>query len=117
MPSGGERAIRREPLIRAAVRRQIIATFRLAEALSRYAAASIADGMSPEQSRQATTETAAELADLAALLARLARLDLAPEQRRALARRLAADGLTVREIAVQVGRSPRQVRDYLRGRS
>ena len=39
MPSGGERAIRRETLIRAAARRQIIETLRIAEALSTYAAA------------------------------------------------------------------------------
>ena len=61
-------------------------------------------------------EGAAELVTVAGALRRLTRPDLDAAQRRALAVRLASDGLSQREIARQVGRSERQVWSYLHGR-
>jgi DNA-binding NarL/FixJ family response regulator len=108
---------RRETLTREAARRQAVATLHLASAIADYAARSIADGLSPQQARAATADAAAELAELAALLRRLTELDLDPAGRRALAVQLAADGLSHRRIAAQIGRSKRTVWGYLHGRS
>ena len=58
-----------------------------------YAAASIGNGLSPDDARRAALDVAAELAELAAALRRLTRLDLDAAQRRALAVELAASGL------------------------
>ena len=118
VPQSAAQPARREALAREAARRQAVATLRLASAVAAYAAGQISNGLGPEQAGRAALDAAGELAGLAALLRQLtlARPDLDPAGRRALALRLAADGVSQREIARRVGRSERRVWDYLRGR-
>ena len=114
MPSRVEQPARHETTAREAARRAAVDTLKIAEAIARYSAEQIGNGLSPEQARVAALETAGELELIAAKLRRLTRLDLAPADRRALALDLAAAGWSQRQIAVQVGRSKRTVWDYLR---
>jgi hypothetical protein len=95
----------------AARRRQAVATLRVAEATCAYAAAQLADGLSPEQARAAAAEMAGVLAATAEALRRSVRLGLA--ERRVLARQLAGLGLSKHEVAVRLGVSDRAVFGYL----
>lgn len=116
MPSRAASPARREALTREAARRSAVDVLRVASAITAYASRELANGLSPEQARVATMEAARELQLVAGKLMALARVrpGLDPAGRRALAVELAAAGLSQRQIAEQVGRSPRQVRDYLR---
>ena len=82
---------------------------RVGESMCGYAAASIGNGLSPDDARRAALDVAAELAELAAALRRLTRLDLDAAQRRALAVELAASGLSQRQIGEQLGVSKKTV--------
>ena len=113
MPESAEQSAERKAL----ARRAAVDTLKIASAIADYAASAIGDGLSPEAARRATLDAAGELEITAASLRRLVLGRLSPAERRALAVGLAADGLTVRQIAAQVGRSERQVQDYLRGRA
>ena len=96
-------------------RRQAVATLRLAEAVARYAAARVADGIGPEEARLAVWDAAEELDDLAVLLRRLA--GSRTPGRRAAARELASAGLPRREIADRLRVTQGVVRGYLRAGS
>ena len=108
----------REAIARQARRRQAVTVLRVGETVCGYAAAQLADGLSPEAARQAARDAAAELEVIAGTLRRLTRPrpDLDAAGRRALAVELARRGLSHRQIAARVGRSERRVWDYLRGR-
>ena len=93
-------------------RRQAVATLRLAEAVARYAASRVADGIGPEEARLAVWDAAGELDELAVLLRRLA--GARAPGRRVAAVELASAGMPRQEIAVRLGVSPRSVRGYLR---
>ncbi len=109
MPSRAAKPIRRGTLTRDAARRQAVAVLRFGESMCAYAAGQLADGLSPEQARQAALDAAAELAGLAGALRRLTRLDLDRAQRRALAVELAASGMSQRQIAEQLGVSKKTI--------
>lgn len=108
-------AVRRRLPREAARRRQAVATLRLAEAVARYAADQVANGLAPEQARAAAIDAAGELAELAALLRKLTRLG--PAKRRELALELGGLGWDKQRIAVRLGLSDRTVRYYFRPRS
>ncbi len=93
-------------------RRQAVATLRLAEAVARYAAARVADGIGPEEARLAVWDAAGELDELAALLRRLA--GARAPGRRAAAAELASAGVPRQEIAVRLKVSQRAAQGYLR---
>ncbi len=93
-------------------RRQAVATLRLAEAVARYAAARVADGIGPEEARCAVWDAAGELDELAGLLRRLA--GARAPGRRAAAGELASAGLPRQEIADRLRVSRSAVRGYLR---
>jgi DNA-binding NarL/FixJ family response regulator len=119
MPSSAAQSARRETT-REAARREAVTVLRLAEAIARYSAEQIGNGLSPKAAQQAAIDTAGELEAAAGKLRRLTRPDPAERRadaRRALAVELAASGLSHRQIAVQVGRSKRTVWGYLRGGS
>jgi DNA-binding NarL/FixJ family response regulator len=109
VPSRAAKPIRRGTLTRDAARRQAVDTLRIGESMCAYAAGQLADGLSPEQARQAALDAAAELADLAGALRRLTRLDLDRAQRRALAVELAASGMSQSQIAEQLGVSKKTI--------
>lgn len=117
MPSSAEPSARREATAREVARRRAVDMLRLAESIAGYAAAQLANGLSPEQARRAALDAAGELDAVAGNLRRLAvaRLDVA--ERRALAAELAASGMSARQIAGQIGVAPSTVWDYLSGRS
>ena len=97
----------------AARRRQAVVTLRLAEAVARYAADQVADGLSPAEARQAAIDAAGELAGLASVLWTLTRLG--PADRARLARLMTGAGMTRREAATRLGVCERTVRYYLAG--
>ena len=99
-------AVRRRLPREAARRRQAVATLRLAEAVARYAADQMANGLAPEQARAAAIDAAGELAELAALLRKLTRLG--PAERRELALELGGLGWDKHRIAVRLGLSDRR---------
>ncbi len=106
MPESAAKSAERKARARAAGRRrQAVEELRLAEAVSGYAAGQVANGLSSEEARRAVVEAAAELELIAIGLRRLARLCV--EERRALARMLAAHGVTQQRVAVLVGVSER----------
>ena len=113
MPESAAQSAERKAL----ARRAAVDTLKIASAIADYAASAIGDGLSPEAARRATLDAAGELEITATSLRRLVLGRLSPAERRALAVALAADGLTVRQIAARLGRSERQVQDYLRGRA
>ena len=96
-------AVRRRLPREAARRRQAVATLRLAEAVARYAADQMANGLAPEEARAAAIDAAGELAELAALLRKLTRLG--PAERRELALELGGLGWDKQRIAVRLGLS------------
>ena len=108
-------AVRRRLPREAARRRQAVATLRLAEAVARYAADQVANGLAPKEARAAAIDAAGELAELAALLRKLTRLG--PAERRELALELGGLGWDKQRIAVRLGLSDRTVRYYFRPRS
>ena len=113
MPEPAEMHAERDRRAReAARRRQAVATLRLAEAVARYAADQVADGLSPAEARQAAIDAAGELAGLAALLRKLTRLG--PAERRSLTRQLTALGMSQREVADRLGISLRTAWAYAR---
>jgi DNA-binding CsgD family transcriptional regulator len=95
-------------------RRQAADELRLAASLAEYAAGQIGNGLTPGQARRAAVEAAGELEAAAAAVRRLARLRLA--ERRAVAKLLAAQGMSRVEIARRLGVSDRAVYYYVRGR-
>ena len=97
-------------------RRQAIHALRLAEAVAGYAAGQVSDGLSPAEARRAVIEAAGALAALSAALRRLAWLDDDPAERRAVARELAALGMSRRDVADRLGVSETAVRGYLNSR-
>jgi DNA-directed RNA polymerase specialized sigma24 family protein len=104
-------------LAREAARRRVVDTLRLTASIAEYSARALANGLSPEQARQATLDVAAELEHIAAKLRRLtrtARLD--PDARRALVADLAASGWSQRRIAEAVGTHKRSVWNDLHDR-
>ena len=113
MPSSAEQSAERKAL----ARREAVTVLRVGESMCGYAAAQLANGLSPEQARQAALDVAAELEITAGKLRRLALARLDPAERRALVVELASTGMSQRQIAVRVGRSKRTVWGYLRGRS
>jgi predicted DNA-binding protein (UPF0251 family) len=109
--------VRCEVLIREAARSETVTVLRLAAAIAGYAAGQVGNGLSPEHARRAVLDAAAELDAAAAALRRLTRLDparLGPAERRALAVRLAASGMSQQRAAEQVGVARRTLRGYLR---
>ena len=114
---GSARKVRKRLAYEAARRREAVTVLQIAECTCRYGASVLANGAGPAEARAAAMECAAELVTVAGALRRLTRPDLDAAQRRALAVRLASDGLSQREIARQVGRSERQVWSYLHGRA
>jgi hypothetical protein len=99
----------------AARRRSAVTMLQIAECGCRYAAHQLnGSGLGAAEARAVAVEMAAELAQAAEALLRLTRLSL-PE-RRALARRLAAQGMPTRQVAWRVGVCERTVRFYLAGR-
>ena len=115
MPEPAAASAERERLAREDGRRQAAALLRLSESVSRYAAGQVSDGLSPAEARRAVIEAAGALAELARSLRRLAWLD-DPAERRAVARELAADGMSRRDVADRLGVSETSVRNYVRGR-
>ena len=107
-------AVRRRLPREAARRRQAVATLRLAEAVARYAADQLANGLAPEEARAAAIDAAGELAEMAALLRKLTRLG--PAERRELALELGGLGWDKHRIAVRLGLSDSAVRYYFRPR-
>ena len=93
VPETADAVRRRLPAREAARRRQAVATLRLAEAVARYAADQMANGLAPGEARAAAIDAAGELAELAALLRKLTRLG--PAERRELALELRRAGLGV----------------------
>ena len=115
MPESAETKARRKAVARAAERRRrAVAELRLAESLCGYAAAQLANGLSPEQARLAALETAGELTAIAAVVRRAAWTTTA--DRRRLAAMWAGRGLPTKAIADRLGVSDWTVRAYLRGR-
>jgi DNA-binding NarL/FixJ family response regulator len=100
---------------RSAVRREAVDVLRLAASTAGYAAEQIGNGLGPEQARRAAAEAAAELEATAAALRRLARRAAQPgaAERRELAVRLSASGLTPQEIAGRIGVRRQTVSGYL----
>jgi hypothetical protein len=116
VPESLERAAERKTLTREAVRRRAaVDTLRIGESMCGYAAAQLANGLSPAAARRAALDVAGELELMAVELRRLTRLR--PDERRGLAVQLAALGLPTRRIAAVVGVSDRSVRYYVRGRA
>jgi DNA-directed RNA polymerase specialized sigma24 family protein len=106
-----------DQLGREAARRRAVDTLRVAEAVARYGAEAVGNGLGPEESRRAVVEVAAELEAIAGTLRRLARSGrLDPAGRRALVVQLAADGMSQRAIGRAVGVSKRTVWDDLHAR-
>jgi Homeodomain-like domain len=104
-----------DPLTREAARRRAVNTLRVAEAVARYGAEAVGNGLGPEEARRAAVEVAVELEHVAATLRRLARTArLDPAGRRVLVVDLAASGLSQRAIAARLGVSKRTVFDDLR---
>jgi DNA-directed RNA polymerase specialized sigma24 family protein len=95
-------------------RRQAVALLNVAGGMMHYAVRQLGNGIGPEQARAVAADAAGELAVLAAELRRLTRLG--PEQRRALAVRMVALGMTRHEAAIRLGVSDATVRNYLAGR-
>jgi DNA-binding NarL/FixJ family response regulator len=117
MPSRVEQPARRE-----AARREAVVVLRVAEAIARYSAEQIGNGLSPRAARQAAVDAAGELELVAGKLRRLTgppspaeRRALDAATRRALAVRLRAAGLTQRQAAGRLGVSRRTLRGYLAG--
>jgi hypothetical protein len=107
-----------EPPARCEVaRRRAVDMLRLAESIAGYAAAQLANGLSPEQARRAALDAAGELDAVAVHLRRLAQPRLDVAERRALAAELAESGMSARQIAGQIGVTPSTVWDYLARRS
>ena len=105
-----------DPLAREAARRRAVDVLRVAEAVARYGAEAVGNGLGPEEARRAVVEAAAELEMIAGNLRRLARTAprLDPAGRRALAVDLAADGISQRQIAARLGVTKKVVWDDLR---
>jgi hypothetical protein len=98
----------------AAHRAEAVRVLQIGEATCRYAAATLANGVSPEEAREAALFVAGELTAMAAALRRLTRLG--PAERRALARQLEALGLGTHAISQQLGVHERTTRYYLTGK-
>jgi DNA-directed RNA polymerase specialized sigma24 family protein len=93
-----------DPLAREAARRRAVDVLRVAEAVARYGAEAVGNGLGPEEARRAVVDAAAELEAVAAALRRLARTDrLDRAGRRRLAADLAAGGLSQEAIAARLG--------------
>ena len=85
---------------------------RVGEMMCGYAAAQLANGLSPRQARAAAAEAASELSEVAAALRHLARPSAS--ERRALVGQLTALGLSRVEVARRLGCSERTVYRCLR---
>ena len=114
VPESAERSAQRKRRARAAERRrQAITALQIGECACRYAAAQLGNGASPEDARLTALEMAGELVAVAEALRKAVRLD--PAQRRALARLLAGQGMTQKQVAARLGVSERTVRNYALG--
>jgi hypothetical protein len=96
-------------------RRQVVAVLQVGEATMAYVARVLSNGATPEQARLVALEAAGELVATAEALRRA--VQLAPAERRTLARKLAGMGWPTGRIARQIGVSDRAVRYYLAGRA
>ncbi len=104
-----------DPLAREAARRRAVDVLRVAEAVARYGAEAVGNGLGPEEARRAVVEAAAELEMIAGNLRRLARTArLDPAGRRVLVVDLAASGLSQRAIAARLGVTKKVIWDDLR---
>lgn len=118
MPESAAQPARRETLTGDAARRRAVTVLRLAEAVAGYAAGQLADGLSPEQARQAALDVAGELELVAARLRGLAGLaGLSTAERRVLTVRLVASGMSQRQAAERLGVSRRTIAVDLRQRA
>jgi DNA-directed RNA polymerase specialized sigma24 family protein len=95
-------------------RRQAVTMLQIAECTCRYAASRLSNGAEPEEARQTALFVAGELAEVADALRRAVRLRA--EDRPVVARQLARLGWPTKQIAAQVGVTPRSVRYYVNGR-
>jgi DNA-directed RNA polymerase specialized sigma24 family protein len=93
-------------------RREAVALLRIAECGVRYAISELSNGTGPAEARDVAVEMASELSMVVGALRRLTRLS-GPE-RRSLARRLVARGMSQREVADRLGVSTRTVWAYVR---
>jgi hypothetical protein len=94
-------------------RRRAVVLLRVVAAEAAYASEQMADGLSPEQARDAALEMAAELEEAAGKLRAAVRLR-SPGQRRTMARLWAGQGMPTKRIAAAAGVTVRQVQKYLR---
>ncbi|MGH3236330.1 MAG: helix-turn-helix domain-containing protein [Streptosporangiaceae bacterium] len=98
----------------AARRREAVDLLRLAAVTVDYTLRELGNGLDPEQARVAAFEAAAELAVVSEELRRLTRLG--PAERRTLAMRLLALGMSQREAAARLGVAERTVRSWVADR-
>jgi hypothetical protein len=85
-----------DQLAREARRRAAVNALKLAESIARYGAEQVADGLGPAEAARAVIEAADALEHAAARLRRLTRPGrIDPAERRLLAARLAASGLSL----------------------
>jgi DNA-binding NarL/FixJ family response regulator len=115
VPESAGKSSRRKAAARAADRRrEAVRALRIGECTCRYAASQLANGIGPAEAQDLVLEMAGELTAVVAIMRRAAWLSTA--ERRALAVQLRGLGLPTKQIADQVGVSPRSVRNYLAGR-
>ena len=113
MPSSAAQSAERKALAReAARRRQAVTELRVAASTAAYAADQLSNGLGPGEARRAALFAAGELAAVAGALRRAVRLS--PAERRVLAVRLDALGMTRHQIGERIGVSERAVWTYLR---